>query len=321
VWQVIEGYKRPYRLAKNILSVGVACTLIVFLFTKLYQNYDVFIKQEIFLSPFILSISIIPLIMSYFFVPCVWSMILKCLGSSVTYRKAFQIQYLSHLGKYIPGKIWSYVAQSYLASKINIPVKTTLVSNVILMGIMSISSIVIFSLSFLTWNMFDIYIRFVIVLSCLLIVSMVFMTGILEKFINFVLMHVFKTNMLFRYKDLDYQCLFISIFLDWLMFSTGIYFMVNSFYNIDVVQSIIIVGTFSISWVVGYYAFVAPGGLGIQESVQVYLLNFFFPLPISIVIAFASRLWMTFGDVCVSLLALGSLIHENRVQRSSHGAY
>lgn len=96
--------------------------------------------------------------------------------------------------------------------------------------------------------------------------------------------------------------------------------MVNSFYNVEFIQSIIIVGTFSISWLVGYYALLSPGGLGIQEGVQVYLLQFFFPLPISIVIAFAARLWMTIGDLCVSLLAVILLMHENHSQGSVHGA-
>jgi hypothetical protein len=105
-----------------------------------------------------------------------------------------------------------------------------------------------------------------------------------------------------------------------MIFWIGLYIMVNSFYDIALDQSIIIVGTFSISWLVGYYAFLAPGGLGIQEGVQVYLLQFFFPLPISIVIAFAARLWMTIGDLCVSLLAVALLIHENHSQESVHGA-
>jgi len=81
------------------------------------------------------------------------------------------------------------------------------------------------------------------------------------------------------------------------------------------------VGTFSISWLVGYYAFLSPGGLGVQEGIQVYLLTFFFPSPISIVIALASRLWMTVGDLLVFLLALALTMHDNRLQRSVHGSH
>jgi hypothetical protein len=53
----------------------------------------------------------------------------------------------------------------------------------------------------------------------------------------------------------------------------------------------------------------------------VYMLTFFFPLPISIVIALASRLWMTLGDIIVFLLAAALTIHEHRLQRSAHESY
>jgi len=97
--------------------------------------------------------------------------------------------------------------------------------------------------------------------------------------------------------------------------------MITSFYTIETNKSLIIVGTFSISWLAGYYAFLVPGGLGIQEGIQVYMLAFFFPLPISIVIALASRLWMTLGDIIVFLLAAALTIQENRLQRSAHESY
>jgi hypothetical protein len=112
----------------------------------------------------------------------------------------------------------------------------------------------------------------------------------------------------------------MAISASWLVFAIGLHAMINSFYDVSINESFIITGIFSISWLVGYYAFLSPGGLGIQEGVQVYLLTFFFPLPISIVIAFASRLWMTLGDIMIFLLAIALTMHENRLQRSAHGA-
>jgi glycosyltransferase 2 family protein len=108
--------------------------------------------------------------------------------------------------------------------------------------------------------------------------------------------------------------------LIWLIFSVGFHLMINSFYPVYMSQTLIIIGTYSISWLVGYYTFFFPGGLGVQEGIQVYLLTFFFPLPISIVIALASRVWLILGDTIVFLLAVVVTMHENRLQRSAHGA-
>jgi hypothetical protein len=287
---------------------------------QLWRQYDLLIEQNISLSLGGLIFSLLPLTLSYFFIPSMWRIILASLGVFMSYRKAFQIQYLSHLGKYIPGKIWPYIAQSYLAAQANIPVKTTLLSNAILMCLMSIGSLLVFALSFLAWDTFHFPTRLLIVLSSFFLTYLVFRTGILEKVINLTITRFKGVHIVFHSNSLNYTYLFLALFLNWTVFLVGFHLMVNSFYDVELIQSFVIVGTFSISWLVGYYAFLSPGGLGIQEGVQVYLLQFFFPLPISILIAFAVRLWMTIGDLFVSLLAMALLIHENRSQESAHGA-
>jgi hypothetical protein len=313
-------YQQLLQWAKNLLSGSIACGLIIVLLIKLFQHYDVLLEQKIALSPARFILSLLPLILSYFFIPFMWCIILKSLGIFMPYQKSFQIQYISHLGKYIPGKIWPYIAQSYLALHANIPVKTTLLSNAILMYFMSIGSLLVFVFSFLFWDIFPLATRCLSVLLSFFLVYLVFWINILEKSINLLFVRLTGISIIFCSNSLNYLRLFVVLFLDWIIFWTGFHIMVNSFYNIELIQSIIIVGIFSISWLVGYYAFFSPGGLGIQEGVQVYLLQFFFPLPISIVIAFSARLWMTIGDLCVSLLAAALLIYENRSQKSVHGA-
>jgi len=313
-------YQQLPQWAKHLLSGSIACALIIVLLIKLWQHYDFLLEQKVTLSPAGLILSLLPLILSYFFIPFMWCIILKSLGVSMSYQKSFQIQYISHLGKYIPGKIWPYIAQSYLALQANIPVKTTLLSNAILMCLMSIGGLLVFVLSFLFWDMFPLATRYLSVLLSFFLVYLAFWTHILEKGINLLFTRLTGVSVMFCSGSLNYPCLFAALFLDWIIFWAGLHIMVNSFYNIELVQSIIIVGTFSISWLVGYYAFLSPGGLGVQEGVQVYLLQLFFPLPISIIIAFAARLWMTIGDLCVSLLAASLLTYENRSQKSVHGA-
>ena len=315
-----EKYRKVFRLIKPLFSVCIACFIIAILLLKLWQHHNILFEQNIFLSPVGIILSLPFLILSYFFIPYMWCMILESLEVSVSYRKAFQIQYLSHLGKYIPGKVWPCLAQSYLASQAKIPIKTTLLSNTILMYLMSVGSLLVFAISFLAWNIFPLSIRYLLVFLSFFLAYMIFSKKILEKCINFLIKNFKSVNIIFLEKFLNYPSLFTALFLNWVIFWIGFYLMINSFYDIALDQSIIIVGTFSISWLVGYYAFLSPGGLGIQEGVQVYLLQFFFPLPISIVIAFAARLWMTIGDLCISLLAVALLIYEHRSQESVHGA-
>ena len=202
-------------------------------------------------------------------------------------------------GKYIPGRIWAYVAQSYLASQAHVSLAETLYSNAILMCLLSLSSLLVFALSFLTWHAFNFSIRLLAVVSVFSLIYILFRIRLLEKIFNLLFTRLTGIHNTIHCESLYYTNIFIASFLEWSMFTTGLYIIVKSFYPIDMQQGIIIVGTFSISWLVGYYAFLSPGGLGVQEGMQVYLLTFFFPSPISIVIALASRLWMTVGDVLI----------------------
>jgi glycosyltransferase 2 family protein len=307
-------------LIKNLCSIVITLAFMIALLISLYKNYDSLREQPLNFSLGQFVMSLFPLMADYFFIPFMWCSILASLGVTLSYRKAFRIQYLSHLGRYIPGKIWSYLAQSYLASQEHISLTETFCSNVILMFLMNLSGFLIFALSFLAWNIFTFFTRCLLVALIFLIFYYLFRIHFLEKSINFVLIRFTNMQINLQCTYLHYGALSMAISASWLVFTIGLHAMINSFYDVSINESFIITGIFSISWLVGYYAFLSPGGLGIQEGVQVYLLTFFFPLPISIVIAFASRLWMTLGDIMIFLLAIALTMHENRLQRSTHGA-
>jgi len=313
--------KKSRHLIKTLVAVGVALFFFIVLLMSLYQNYDFLQEQHMTFSPVQFCLSLLPLVLSYLFIPSMWCSILGSLGVSLPYRKAFCIQYLSHLGRYIPGKIWTYIAQSYLASQAHVSLAETLYSSTILMCLMNLSSLLVFALSFLVWDIFTFFIRLQLVSLSFLLICLLFKMHWLERGVNTLIARITRLSTKLRCNSLCYTPLVIEAFLSWSVFAIGFHIMITSFYTIETNKSLIIVGTFSISWLAGYYAFLVPGGLGIQEGIQVYMLAFFFPLPISIVIALASRLWMTLGDIIVFLLAAALTIQENRLQRSAHESY
>jgi glycosyltransferase 2 family protein len=313
--------RKPGRRIKHLCSTGIALGCITGLVMSLYTNYNLLQEQNLIFSPTHFGVSLLPFGLSYLFIPSMWCRILASLGVSLSYRKAFCIQYLSHLGRYIPGKVWAYVAQSYLASQERISLTETLCSNAILMGLMHLSSLCIFALSFLAWNVFTFSTRCLLVLVSFSLIYFLLRMHWLERGVNVILARLAGLRKALQCQKLPYTPLITEIALSWLIFSIGLHLMIMSFQPVDMTQSFIILGTFSISWLIGYYTFIAPGGLGVQEGVQVYLLTFFFPLPTSIIIALALRLWMVLGDAIVFLIAVALTLHENRMQRSAHGSY
>src|SRR5262245_32749524 len=127
---------KPRHFVITFFSMSVALIFVVTLLINLYKNLDSLQAQHMTFAPTQFGVSLVPLVFSYFFIPSIWCRILASFGLALSYRKAFCIQYLAHLGRYIPGKIWSYVTQAYLASQEHVSVTETLCSNLLLMCLM-----------------------------------------------------------------------------------------------------------------------------------------------------------------------------------------
>jgi uncharacterized membrane protein YbhN (UPF0104 family) len=91
---------------------------------------------------------------------------------------------------------------------------------------------------------------------------------------------------------------------DWVIFGVAVYFLVNSFYHIDISHTLILCGIFAVSVITGVASFIVPAGLGVREGVQSYLLSLFVPIPAAILFSLIMRVWMTSGELACFLVGL-----------------
>jgi glycosyltransferase 2 family protein len=75
-------------------------------------------------------------------------------------------------------------------------------------------------------------------------------------------------------------------------------------------------GTVAASYLGGYLAFFAPGGIGVREAAMGVLLAQVVPAEVAVVIAIASRLWFTLAEV--ALLAVLPLLTGPRAGSETH---
>jgi uncharacterized membrane protein YbhN (UPF0104 family) len=61
--------------------------------------------------------------------------------------------------------------------------------------------------------------------------------------------------------------------------------------------------SFPVAWIVGLLAFVAPGGLGVREGVLAALLSGLLPGGMAVVVALASRVWITAVELVCAAVA------------------
>jgi len=103
---------------------------------------------------------------------------------------------------------------------------------------------------------------------------------------------------------------------NWICYGVAYYFLINALHHIGAMDAAKFTGFYAISWVLGYLCFILPGGIGVREGVQVYLLNLFVPLPVAILIAVTSRLWLTAGEIAAALISLGLMKGVPRLEEA-----
>jgi len=300
------------KLVKYPLSLIIILVLFYFMARQLYYEWDELSNYKIEFNYRMLFLSLIPLISNFLINTIYFQHLLKILGVPINSISTFKVLYLSHLGKYIPGGIWPILGQFYLFEKERVSKVTIFIANVTLILLDTISVFMVFIPFYLLYfykqtKHLDILLL-IIIICCVLLLNPKIFTRIVTL-VNFRLKGE-NINLKYRYYDLIYLSL-LGV-LDWLILGIGLYFLISSFHNIPVKLVPYLSGAFALSWIIGTYSFIVPNGLGVREGILSYLLSFFLPIPISIILSILARLWITGGDLISSLLAFLIKVRQDK---------
>jgi len=289
---------------KKTLSTLIVLIIFFVLGRILYLNIEALLSYEWHFKYSLLFASFLLLALNYSIAAYVWTLILKMLGRSINFAQSFRITYLSVAGKYIPGRIWTYVSQIYLADKVGLPRRLTLVSMVLMLVTYNGIAMLFFISTLLLWE--NVPTGLVLILISLLSLLLLFVLHpkVLGKTVNFFLRSLRKEKLEFKFSYKHVLFLLGLLILDRMIFSTCAYLLINSFMILDPIGVIKFSGIFSIAVFLGMITFIAPAGLGVREGVQSYLLSLFIPISTAILIPLAIRVCMTLGELVCFLIAL-----------------
>jgi hypothetical protein len=226
-------------------------------------------------------------------------------------RLSFKIIFVSAPGKYVPGKIWIYLSQIYLSQKANVPKGIALFSMLLLFGGYVLAGVVVFVLSLFFWTGVSSWLVGVFLLLSLGAFWILFSPRVQNLLLGIVrsVSRRFKEDLIPEKlttsgKTTKVGQILLILLADWMIFAVAAHFLINSFYPIDVRQTIILCGIFAVSVMAGIASFFVPAGLGVREGVQSYLLSLFIPVSAAILISLIMRVWMILGETGCFLAAL-----------------
>ncbi len=289
---------------RRIIGFSIVFLLFFFMAKSLYQNWNKIPFEKIRFNYYYLAISFIPLLFCFPIGAFAWKYILNNLGEKIFFRRAAGIIAISQLGKYLPGKIWFAVGRIYLAKVGGICGSKTLVSLLLETGMLFISSLILFLISAI--GITNLAIPHLLILSA--IITIIGLVGlyptIFSKILNFFL-SLFRRKKIEIYFPYGRILLLLIIYgIAWLLYGLGFYLLINSFYPVAFSSLLYLTAVYAISWNIGFIILISPAGLGVREGVLSSLLQSQFPQPITIIIAFLSRIWITIGELIFLIIAV-----------------
>jgi len=285
-------------------------------FISLYYLYRTIYPDLIKLQAFEFSLKILLLITGgliiyglFFTVKIVlWFKILRHLGTSVNFSRASGIWFGSQIIKYIPGKIWFIVSRVYFARKL-MSRSRILIATFLEMILMLISPVLVFNLSNGSKILKNInissYANIAILISTLLC-----LVGLhpffLQKILNFFT-RIFKSRQFFI--SFQYSMilkLLLLYCLNWFLYGLANYLILAAFLPFWPEMFFQITAVFAIAYVLAFLSLITPGGIGVKEAIQVYLLTRMgCPGTIAVAASVISRLIWNFYELLGGLIFVG----------------
>ena len=272
-----------------------------FLGKQFFDNYEELSQYHWKIRYPLFILSFIFLFGNYVLEAWIWKKLLEIFNVYLSVSKCFRIINITQLGKYIPGKFWIYIGQFYLGGKEGVSKGVIVVSNFFLLVLLTIGGLTLFNISYLFWpNLNE---RLFLGVWILIVIALLMLhPGIFNRAAKIV-----EGRTAIRMDHSSYVkilCLYLGILLDWVIYLLGFYIFLQSFYPVTLRELFIYSGIFAISGLLGFYSLITPGGLGIREGLQAYLMSMFIPVSMAILISILSRMWMTLGEVGAAIISL-----------------
>jgi len=291
-------------LRKVLRYLGLA-VIAFFLGRALYGNWEeVRTYQWSFDYP-LLALSLGVMLASLSLYAWQWKFSLQKLGAAIGFLKVWRIYFVANLGRYIPGKVWQFMGWFYLLEREGVsPVQTLtgMAINQVLQNMTGLALAFVVLAGPRAAELSERLLPFLVLIPLGLIVVQ---PPVLEKLLNGAL-HLFKReSVTIELTAWDLARFAVLHLFIWLCYGLAFYLFIRALYPVPLERLPALAGVFAGAWVLGFLSFLAPGGLGVREGILIYLLGFYLPSHVAIVVALLSRLWATAAELMGTALAFG----------------
>lgn len=256
---------------KSLLSVAVVAVFILFFYREFRANWESVRSFPLQINWGYIVLGIFMMIANYLCTTLSWHLGINYFDNQkkLKFTQSIALVNISQLGKYIPGKLWSYVFQIYWLASKGFPKTTILYLNVITTALIILVFLImgcLFLMMIPDWYHYRTEI--IIFISLLLILNLLLLNNnILKIFINLfskITKQKISFNQLSSGRIISMQFIYVIGALFWIL--AGYFITLGMGFNLDGMRMLFIAAAMLLGDVIGFIVLVAPGGLGVREG-------------------------------------------------------
>jgi uncharacterized membrane protein YbhN (UPF0104 family) len=238
-----------------------------------------------------------------------WRSLLADLDSPLRLPVAMRIFFLGQLGKYLPGSVWTVVAQADLGRDHKIPPRRTVAASILGMAISLAAGLVIavLTLPFSAPGEVAQY-------SWVLLVLPLLVVGLLPKNVDRLTHFLFKV---LRRQPPDHEFTMRGVLtalvwqtIGWLSVGFEVFVLCWALHAPIGRSLLLALGGTALAWSAGFLAIPLPSGAGLREVITIAILSSVMTVPSATVVALTSRVISVVGDGAFAAVAVAIARHN-----------
>lgn len=228
-----------------------------------------------------------------------------------------RVFFLSQIGKYLPGSVWTFLAQMELGRDLGVPRRRSAVAGVLFVGMHTLTGLVV-AAGTLPLVSPEAVRSYAWALALAPVGLIVLYPRVLNPLVDFLLRVARRPGLEEPLRGGPMLRAAAWLLVMWSLYGVSTLLLAAPL-GIEHGQQayLVAVGAYALSWAAGFLVVIAPAGLGIREAAMVLTLSRVMPLADAAAVAAASRVVQTVGD---GLWALATVFLRPSRDRALVGA-
>ena len=293
---------------KRVAGLVLAVAILLSLGNLLYRTWGDLARSD-FRFEFDwprLVISLVLLVVARGFAVEAWRRILISLGEYFTFGFGARVWFLSNLTRYVPGNIWQVATMMVMVEERGVSKTNALLSQVVYTALaLAIAGLLGLSFLLVRPEILNGLLPLAVAAYAPAIVAVVFIALVIvfalppvNRLLVVVTARLMRREIVAPVPTFARGLVppFFSLAM-WLTNGLAFYLFVSSTTEISPAQLPAFIAMNAGAYWIGYISFITPSGLGFREGALAWMLASFFPAPVAVALALATRLWSTAGEL------------------------